>query len=358
MQEFVDGSLHIFVAFDWGEEIALDTASQFARSESRELIRRPRTPSSITFRPPPLRVHLPSFDLPLSELGVVAAKAEATLFDFGAVSIAVHVAFRLTAAQLHVLAGSLANPESLTTAIRRAAEPLFRDLQPVIRQPAWGELSEEYFVFQLDPRPAADWLAHDSVWIAGLIRLEQGVLSAEEIEESLRLRISYTPEDLLVVEWAASLLADRDCEETLQVIELTNVQLLEMRHLDNRLDARLECAYELIHPLVKSWLPFWRTHMRPLRALGELKVEAYSLFERSNNVLKLVGDQYLARVHRLLAERFHLKGWEESVLRSLRVIEDVHRTVSDQAATYRTELLELTIILLIVVEIVIAFLAR
>jgi len=358
VQAFLEGLLHVFVAFDWGEEIALETASQLARSESRDLSRRPRTPSSITFRPAPLRIHLPSFELALPELGTTAAKAEATVFDFGAVSIAVHVPFHLAAAQLRELAGSLANTEPLTAAIRLSAEPLFRDLEPAIRQPYWSELSEEYFVFGLPPQSADDLLAHESAWIASLIRLEQGALSATEIEEALRSRISYSPGDLIVVEWAAAFLADHDCEETLQVIELTNVQLLEMRHLDNRLDARLELAYELIHPLAKSWLPFWRTHTRPLRALGELKVEAYSLFERSNNVLKLVGDQYLARVHRLLAERFHLKEWEDSVLRSLRGIEDVYRTVSDQTATYRTELLELTIVLLIVFEIVMAFVVR
>ena len=151
------------------------------------------------------------------------------------------------------------------------------------------------------------------------------------------------------------LLIDRDCEETLQTIEFANLQLLEYRFIDRLLDQRLADAYRLIHPLVRSWLPFWRSHAQPLRALGELKIEANNLFERTGNVLKLVGDQYLARVYRLLAGRFHLDDWDSSIKRSLEVVEGVYQVVSDQSSTYRTELLEIVVILLIVFEIVMAF---
>ena len=115
-------------------------------------------------------------------------------------------------------------------------------------------------------------------------------------------------------------------------------------------------CHGLIHPLAQSWLPLWRTHARPLRALGELKVDANALFERTSNVLKLVGDQYLARVYHLLAHRFHLQDWEQGIRHSLEVVEGVYQVVSDQAAKYRTEFLEAVVILLIVLEIVMALL--
>src|SRR5436853_4433262 len=44
----------------------------------------------------------------------------------------------------------------------------------------------------------------------------------------------------------------------------------------------------------------------------------YTTLFRSGNVLKLVGDQYLARVYRMLAGRFHLENWEQSIQRKLR----------------------------------------
>ncbi len=142
------------------------------------------------------------------------------------------------------------------------------------------------------------------------------------------------------------------------MIEFANLQLLEYRFLDDLLDDRLSEAHRFIRPLARSWLPFWRIHDRSLRSLGELKIDANSVFERTGNALKLVGDQYLARVYQVLQSRFHLKDWERSIERSLTVVQDVYRVVSDQAANYRAEFLELIIILLILFEIVMAFVGR
>jgi hypothetical protein len=120
----------------------------------------------------------------------------------------------------------------------------------------------------------------------------------------------------------------------------------------------MRTAYQLISRLSRRWLPFWRTHSRPLRMLGELKAEANQWFERTGNVLKLVGDQYLARVHQNLAARFHLGEWEQSIQRKIAVIEGIYQVLSDQASTYRAELLEWVVVLLIFFEIVMAFFHR
>ena len=85
-----------------------------------------------------------------------------------------------------------------------------------------------------------------------------------------------------------------------------------------------------------------------------MRIEANDVFERTGNVLKLVGDQYLARVYRLLAGRFHLDAWEQSITRSLRTMEDVYGIVSDRADTFRAEFMEVVIIVLIALEIVLA----
>ena len=95
----------------------------------------------------------------------------------------------------------------------------------------------------------------------------------------MRLKISYSQDDLFIADWAAGVLFDKDCDETLQVIEFANLQLLEYRHIDNRLDQSLTNAGKLIHTLTRSRLPFWRIYSRPLRQVGEMKVEATDLFE-------------------------------------------------------------------------------
>jgi len=358
----IKGKLHVHIAFDWGDEVDLELAKQLVRAEDHKLSRRPRTPSSIAYRPPPVTVPLDELSLELSETGRVTANAEATLFDFAGVSLDICVPFSLPPERLVRLAGSLADRDPLVKTARFALEPLYRKLLPAIQQPLWSSLSEDYFVFLISPGPPlpppAALLDSKPGWLAGLVRMESNPLSDEEIKEAVRLHLSYSPDDLFVPDWAAAVLIDRDCDETLQTIEFVNLLLLEYRHLDERLDARLAAAYKLIHPLVRSRLPLWHTHHRPLRSLGELKVEANSMIERPVNVLKLVGDQYIARVYSLIAKRFHIEEWEQSIRRSLEIVEGVYAVISDQAATYRTEVLEIIVIVLILFEIVMAFIRR
>ena len=63
------------------------------------------------------------------------------------------------------------------------------------------------------------------------------------------------------------------------------------------------------------------------------------LFQDVNNTLKLVGDQYLARVYRMVNRRFHLDDWDTSVLRILETLESIYVKISDQASNRRMVIL-------------------
>ena len=47
------GTLHVFVAFDWGDDMDLDQARQLVPAEVQDLNRRRPTPTSIDNRTPP-----------------------------------------------------------------------------------------------------------------------------------------------------------------------------------------------------------------------------------------------------------------------------------------------------------------
>ena len=280
--------------------------------------------------------------------------------DFGGVSVAFKTRLQMSRESLSSLAGRLADMEvrrALVQAARQAVTPLHDKLRPAIGKAEWNpDLWEEYFVFHLPPGAPLlpePLLSEDARWLAGLLRLEDQVLSDQETAEAVRLTLRYGAKDLFVPDWAACVLLDdeAECSETLRVIELANLQLLEYRHIDDRLDANLAQASLLIGRAAHSRLPFWKGQEAPLRVLGELKVEATGLFERTGNVLKLVGDPYLARVYRLLATRFHLREWERTIQHKLEVIEGVYQVVSDQTVAFRTEFMEVIVIVLIVVEI-------
>lgn len=353
------GILHSFVAFDWGEEVDLEHARRKLPAESHLLPRRPRTPPSIAYQPPPLRFDLPPLKLTLPVVGNVQLQAELMLFDFGTVSLATQFPFRLSACDLARFAGELAEPDFLVQAAREALQPVFEALRETITNPDWADLSEEYFVFQLVPQattPAPQQLlAQSAAWLAGLVRLEAGRLSDSEISEALRLWLSYSPDDLIITDWTAAVVVDRECAEVLETMAFANLQLLEFRHIEKRLDSRLRTAYGLIRQLVRTKLPIWRMHARPLRDLGELKAEVNEMFERASDALTLVGDPFVARLYQQLSIRFHLEQWGKNIQRSISVLESIYKSVSDQAATYRTEALEIIVVVLILVEVVLSF---
>lgn len=353
--EAFDLTVHLAFAFDIGYEIDLEKARPMLAGETGVLARRRRTPESLKYRPAPVRVGVDAsgFTLPgVSPSGPI--RSELSVFDFGAVSLAIAVPLRLTPAELTTLAGDLADSNPLNTAARLIVSPWLERLKSSVINFAPGELTEEYIIFQLG-QVEPGWLEQNAAWVAGLVRLEPGPLSVSEIQEAIRRHISYAPNDLVVLDWAAGLVADRECADTLQVIEFANVQLLEFRFIDDRLDDRLEATYKVIETAGRrNRLRLWFTgqsQSEAARSVRELEVEATSLFERTDNALKLIGDQYLSRVFGLASARFHLDEWQQSIRRKLETVGDVADLLVEQGTSRRMEVLEVIIVLLIAVEI-------
>ncbi len=349
--------VHLAFAFDIGDEIDLERARPLLQGELGQLPRRRRTPESIGYRPAPIRVPVDpiGFRLPGNTVATQSPKAELTLFDFGAISLAVRFPLQATPSELLQLAATLAEPAAINEAARRLIAPWIERLRPAVYDFSLSTMSEEYIVFQLG-EPRSLWLDTHADWIAGLIRLESEPLSRGEVSEATRLALSYTPTDLVVLDWAAGFIIDPDCADTLQVIEFANVQLLEFRHIDDRLDDRLEAAYRLIRPdrRRRSGAGLWKTHGDAVRQVRELEIEAASLFERVDNALKLIGDQYLSRVFDLASTRFHLDGWQQSIRRKLETVGNVYDLLVQQAGGQRMEALEITVVILIALEIALA----
>jgi hypothetical protein len=95
-----------------------------------------------------------------------------------------------------------------------------------------------------------------------------------------------------------------------------------------------------------------------MREIGQLQVESAVLFEGINNALKLLGDQYLARLYEQVAKRYHLDAWDESILRKLRTLEGIYAKIEDAQSAARIEFLEWIVIVLIAIEIVEPFLFK
>jgi hypothetical protein len=350
----LEGYIHLAFAFDVGYEIDLDRARPLLSAEAGTLARRKRTPESLEYRPTPLRVSLDASGLALPGVAPSAPpRAELSIFDFGAISLLVSFPIKLDEAAMLALADDLAEPSAMVAAAKLVISPWLERIKPMVTEFKLSDLGEEYIVFQLGEQTPS-WFASHREWIAGLVRLDSGPLGESEVHEANRLSLSYRPTDLVTLDWAAGFVADKTCADLLQVIEFANVQLLEFRHIDDRLDDRLEAAYRLIRPghaPRRFRLPLWRTHAGAVRSVRELEIEATSLFERADNTLKLIGDQYLSRVFDLARTRFHLADWQQSIRRKLETVGDVFDLLVHQAGGTRMEVLEIVVILLIALEI-------
>ncbi len=106
--------------------------------------------------------------------------------------------------------------------------------------------------------------------------------------------VRYLENDLTVVDWNAAVIYDRDHEDTVRVLELLNVELLEARYIDETLDHNVKVYANLVYKPATWPIPLRTPYRRVLRELTEWRIESTLLSERVTNALKLIGDLYLS----------------------------------------------------------------
>src|SRR5262249_57763385 len=104
----------------------------------------------------------------------------------------------------------------------------------------------------------------------------------------------------------AALVVDREGEDVRAVLDFANVELLEMRYLDQRLDRALDQAYDALSRPSFNLLRIFGYYSAALRRVAELQVDNATLFEGVNNTLKLLGVKYLTRVYSMITTPHHL----------------------------------------------------
>ena len=99
-----------------------------------------------------------------------------------------------------------------------------------------------------------------------------------------------------------------------------------------------------------------RGYSRAANQLHSLFIDVNEITDRTENALKIVGDIYAARVFNLAAARLGVSRWKQSVEDKLETLDDVYRFAVEQVAISRGQFLELTVILILVLELVLFFL--
>jgi hypothetical protein len=351
--------LSIFV-YDIGLSIDLNETERRLSSAKRETIRhKRRAPKYFDYRPAPLGVSQQAESVRLDERFSTEPQVDLIVYDFGAVSVIYRILVSGDSSGLLVLSENLYENERLLNDSRRRVEDLLKVIQDAVSKANISPFVEDYCIFQIDgfaePVAIGELTTRYAQHFAQILRAEARELSDDEVQDALSHRISFGKDDTVLVDWNAALVVDKESEDILTILEFANVELLEMRFLDQRLDEALGSAYVRLSKRSRRWFPPRR--LADLREISQWQVDSAVLFEGVNNVLKLLGDQYLARVYRLTAQRFHLTEWDATILRKLETLESIYEKISDQVVSRRMEVMEWIIIILIAISIVLPFIS-
>ncbi len=357
------GSCFVLFAYDAARFVKLEEAERrlHEATQRQTIPHKRRAPSYFEYQPPPVRV---SQEIEPINIGAFSARpsVDILVYDFGAVAVTYSFAITGPFSDLLQLAEELYDNEFLLADSRLRIEQLLKVIGDAAIQARLAPVVEDYLVFHIEsfsePFDAARFCSENGPCVAQILRAERQALSDQEVDDALTARISFGTEDLAIVDWNASLLVDKEGEDVRAVLDFANVELLEMRHLDQRLDRALDQAYDALSRSLNLPGLLLRSYGAALRRIGELQIDNALLFEGVNNTLKLLGDQYLARVYRIVNRRFHLDEWDSSILRKLETLKSIYEKISDQASNRRMEILEWVIIFLIAVEIGLELLRR
>lgn len=358
----LEGIFRLQFSFDVGEEIALDELRETLNLHrpGREPGFRRLAPHYMRFDPPPVEERLPALKLATGE----HFPARIRYFHYGVISIELELPFQSDWAGLVELAASWIDEPALESLAEETARRQTERIAKSIRRPATQFLSEDYTIIELRRIHGEDGLAMNSsqllsrygAEIAQIVRGECNTLSESECGEVLKNSISYSPNDLLVAGWSASLVYEaqtEDPEPTIALLEYANTQLLEFRYYDQVLSSVLDQIYGL---LKHRGGIFGRWRMaREAERLNAMVVEIRELTERTDHSIKFISDVFYSRMYKMAAARIGVTDYRQLVDDKLRTAAELYRFLMDETHQGRAFVLELMVVIILIIDLIYLF---
>ena len=354
MSHITAGSVHAFYLFDVAEAIDLAAlrAQLGARAGVAQLHDKAPGPPRVRYFQAPVIVDGEAVGV--ASLG--AFRVRVKFYDYGVVSLMLSQPFAGSWNDLVRIGQDLIESEPLEADAAAAAARVVESTRSSFSGVRAAFLGEDYLAFVVSGLSRAAGaeavIEEHGAEIAQLLRGERQSLSTQERDEILRHRLSYLTDDLVVPAYNGAFVLDNEpaALASIEILELVNSQLLEFRYHDEVLDSELTAIYTVLQQ--PRWIDRWfgRRHTRAARRVHSLFIDVNELTDRMENVVKLVGDVYAARLFNLAAARVGLDAWKRNVQDKLKTLDDIYRFAIEQTSMSQANLLELVIVLILVIE--------
>jgi hypothetical protein len=355
----LSGFVLVLIQFDVCEEIRLD---QIQQSDLSRTIRQPGTrqsaPTNVRYERPPVVDRLEPLVLESGE----CLEGEIKYYDYGVVSVIYQIPFAGDWDSLVQLSSRWVWDVDFASRVEPIVRSTLERSATALVKPYERWLSEDYFIFHVrevaGAPTAADLIAAHRLKIAQVVRGDRLVLSEGECSEVLNSHISYYAGDVTVIGWNAAFLYDSNfgAQTAIQLLEYANSQLLEFRHYDELLTAILDNVYDLLGEK-KGMLARYRL-ARSATSLQTVLLDIAELTEHADNAIKFLSDMFAARLYRLAAAKVGVPDYKTLVAEKLHTAEALHQDMIEQFNQSRGFLLEVTIVLILLVELFFAFRGR
>jgi hypothetical protein len=319
-------------------------------------------PKAIAFDVPPVQLALGPVTAALNA-GEISGYVLARIYDFGVISIGLRfpisslpwTTFTTTTNELARWAASQAATGTWTTMKGRVRELI----EPALIRPSNSGLEEDYLLVMVnslnEELNAAELMQRiDPV---PLLTGDLQPLSPGSRADLLRHTFSYFDNDLAILSWDRALIYEPTVDsDVADVLEVANAQLLELSEYDDRLNAELPRMYDRVARTRGALRAFLRSRYTNLaRDLYTFVAEVTETREKVDTALKVTEDVYIARIYNAALDLFRIRTRAATVDRKLAIIRDTYQALYDEAATARSEVLTIAIVLLIVIEIILSF---
>lgn len=347
--------------FDVAEEIDLARAAGMLAQGVTRLAFTREGSEYVQLSNPPLNLELGSRPLALRG-GKLDVQVSARLFDHGALSVILRVPIPTgsTLEELIPFADELYDSPAIERVGAEIVAQLRAALGPAIKDAHLWEKNESYTVLlvrELDgAKTAAEVLAAPELARLLIGEVKEKNLSKAQRDDVLERSFSYGDRDLAVIDWNAAFLWEPSGSyDIADLLEVANAQLLELRYYDDVLDKELSRIYDAIESRRANVSLVYSPYKKLMRELMLTLIELTEFIERVENSIRIVGDVYLARVYEAAVAQLRIGPWQAQVTRKLRLLNQTYELLKGEVDTARSLTLEVMVVLLIVFEVVMAF---